>query len=629
MSGICGIVRLDGKPVAETELDPFLTVLERRGPDGSNAWAMDIAALGHTSLATTPEAATETQPVTHTETGCTITADARLDEREALIEALGIEPQGRAIGDAELILLAYLKWGTSCAEHLRGDFAFAIWDPREQHLFAARDLIGMRQLIWHHAPRKLFAFATEPEALLQHPEIERRINEERIADFLEDLEAYDLTSTFYVGAKKLPPAHAMVVRQSEIRTWRYGSLTPQVPLSLSSDEEYAEAFLDVFSRAVSDRLRSRQPVGSMLSGGMDSGSVSAMAAGLLRKAGAGPLQTFSASGTNADCRETRAIRAAMQIDHIDSTDVSLADLKQYCAELETLIRNCAEPFDGHMTLLMAVYLAAQREGRNVMLDGVGGDTTLGTQNMLQWHMRRGQVIQAWREAKGEKRFWDYAESAAWKFGQSVGQVLIPEPVRKFRHEYLRRRSRRDLSKNSLAAPAFAQRVDLPARIKTNAAHVAIPAGDSFEDRQNRILHPYVTVARERYDRVASALAIEPRDPFLDRRVMEFCLSLPADQLQRGGWPKFILRNAMSQRLPDSIRWRSGKEHLGWDFTKKAWSRFENPELFEPHPSLSRFTADIAKEDVNSSGLDESAFADALTVRYLSNWLSTRGRVDEE
>ncbi|WP_298470079.1 asparagine synthase-related protein [uncultured Erythrobacter sp.] len=624
MSGICGIVALNGKPVGEAELGGMVAALEQRGPDRSNAWLSGSTAFGHTLLATTPEALTETLPLTHQPTGCTITADARLDNREDLIASIGTPD---AIGDGELILRAYLKWGTGCADHLLGDFAFAIWDPREELLLCARDLIGMRQLNYHLEPGKLFAFATEPEAILRHPDVPRRINEGRIGDFLEDLEAYDLTSTFFDGIHRLPPAHAMILRDDGLRIWKYGDLAPQPLLKLPNDGAYAEAFLDVFTDAVRARLRSPDPVGSMLSGGMDSGSVTAVASQLLKQSGQPPLETFSAIGTDEDCRETRTIKAAQIIDHIDPQSVSLADMDAYREDLQRLVRDCIEPFDGHMTLLFAVYLAASREGRKVVLDGVGGDTTLGTQNLIAWHLRRGHFIQAWKEATGEERFWEHPDPAWKTLLRGAGQTFVPKSLREARRALMRRRGNAAAHVTSLLDPDFAARIGIEERKQRNAAHVTMPTGDGQADRARRMLHPYVTVARERYDRVASAMAIEPRDPFLDRRVMEFCLSLPADQLQKGGWPKTILRRSMEGCLPDSVRWRAGKEHLGWDFTSGLWqsASAQSDNSFES--TVGQY---ICKRSLNPAEIDDSeddTIAHRLSARYLANWLSTWGRVD--
>jgi asparagine synthase (glutamine-hydrolysing) len=146
MSGICGVWAIDGDPTARP-IDAIIGLLERRGPEGSHVWSDGPVALDHTLLATTPEALVERLPLTDEASACTITADARLDNREELFATLGIDGDARAIGDGELILRAYVRWGDECPAKLLGDFAFAIWDPRNQTIFCARDHMGMRQLI--------------------------------------------------------------------------------------------------------------------------------------------------------------------------------------------------------------------------------------------------------------------------------------------------------------------------------------------------------------------------------------------------------------------------------------------------------------------------------------------------
>ena len=297
MSGICGILKLDGAFPASTDLTAMTSLLERRGPEGTWHFTSGPVALGHTLLATTPEALVEQLPLTDPATGCTITADLRLDNRDELIAALGLQDETRILGDGELVLRAYLHWGEDCLRHLLGDFAFAIWDPRHQKLFCARDHLGMKQLVYCHVADKVFAFASEPRAVLAVDDVPRRINEGRIADFLEDyLEGVDHSSTFFEGVFRLPPAHCLSVDADGLRQRRYWELRAGPELRLESDQAYADGLLQVLTQAVASRLRCVGPVGSMLSGGMDSGSVSAIASRLLAQQGRGPLHTFSCAG---------------------------------------------------------------------------------------------------------------------------------------------------------------------------------------------------------------------------------------------------------------------------------------------------------------------------------------------
>lgn len=576
MSGICGVLREGGSLANAGEIAGVLAAMAARGPDRSGALAVGPAALGHALLATTPEAACEPMPLRHEASGCIITADVRLDNRGELIAALGLDDTARAIGDGELVLQAYLRWDTECPAHLLGDFAFAIWDPRRQHLFCARDHVGMRQLIYAHTAGKLFAFATDVEALLRHADVPMRINEARIADFLEDMEAIDLTSTFFTDCHRLPPAHVLVIEQGRLRCWRYWQLTPGPIIRRSTDAAYGEAFLEAFTEAVRARLRAPGRVGSMLSGGLDSGSVTVVAARLLAEAGLPPLDTYSAIDPDPDCPESRAIRASLGIAHIAPHMIALGEDDRFHAEIVRLTEDSIEPFDAHMVMIRALYLAAQRDGIRVMLDGVAGDTSLPTGDMIAHHLAHGQVRKAWAEARAQERFWDGAIKADRAFRDAVKRVLVPARLRAIRRERYESAQSHKADADSLVQPALAARINMPARRRAHYRHIRLDHDSSPASQALRMLHPNIIVARERYDRVASVHGIEPRDPFLDIRVLAFCLTLPAEQLHADGWPKLLLRRVMRGALPDSVLWKTGRHHVGWRYI----NHYTSPPLYE-------------------------------------------------
>jgi asparagine synthase (glutamine-hydrolysing) len=570
MSGICGIVRLDGRRPSSTELDKIVEPLRRRGPDGIGLWVGKKAALGHTLLATTPESTKERLPLNHQQSGCTITADARLDNRADLLAKLGCRDGNRPIGDGELILRAYLKWGEECPKQLLGDFAFAIWDEQEQMLFCARDQMGMRQLIYAHRPGEAFIFASEPGSVIRHPAVPTDRNEARIADFLFGLEDVDLTSTFYRHVHRLPPAHALSVTRDRLRIERYWTLTMPAMLRLSSDAEYAEAFREVLTGAVESRLRSNKPVGAMLSGGMDSTTVAALAGKILSESDKAPLKTYSVARADpATCTETAAIHEAMQIRGIEPTVLRLSDIAEYQDDLLELAKNQAEPFDGQMSLVRMTYLAARRDGVNAMMDGVSADVVLSGTSYIPRLLRRGRVRQALREARGHERFWG-PEWPAWKtLGAAAYTAFLPRRLRDLRRN-VAGAVRDRWAASPGGAPDFARSpASLARRRKARLRDASI---DRFapDQRAHIVLHPSLTVGRERYDRVASALAIEPRDPFIDLRVIDFCLSLPWEQLQQDGWPKLVLRRAAGGLVPEGVRWRRGREHLGWRVTRELF-----------------------------------------------------------
>ena len=621
MSGICGSFALDGAPADPAALGAVLDGLARRGPDRSAIASNGPAALGHALNATTPESLIEAMPWRHGETGCVITADVRLDNRDTLLGQLGLDCAARVVGDGEIILHAYLRWGRDCAAHLAGDFAFAIWDPRCQHLLAARDKVGMRQFIYHHQPGKLFVFATDAEALIHHVAVPCRINEGRIADLIEGLEAIDGVSTFYQNVLQLPPAHALLIDREALTIWRYWQLEPTGIIERANDRAYEEAFLQVFTEAVTRRLRAPEGVlGSMLSGGMDSGSVVAVAARLLQQEGAPPLKTVSAIDTNPECLETRAIRALLSLPHLDPQLIpsEMPDLMR--KEVCEAVRNCPEPFDGHMAMVFAVYHTAQAAGLKAMLDGLGGDTTLGSGNVVDWYLEQGRIGAAWREARADERFWGDWMPARKQFFRLARQRFIPLGMRRIWHGIKPSLTRTDPGLPRFLNHPFAQRIDFAARLARFREHTALKADASLETRSRRMVHPFIIAGRERYDRVAGSYGIEQRDPFFDPQVLEFCLTLPVTQLKDAGWPKFILRRAMAGYLPDEVRWRTGRTHVGGNFIQQCimaagiedFQTIQN--LLSPYLQSNRLT-----ENFDTTGKD-SALAQWDESRYLAYWL---------
>lgn len=623
MSGICAVLRLDGQMAGADAAAPILARLAARGPDGSAIVADGPAALGHALLASTPEALTEPMPFRHAASGCIITADARLDNRTELIAALGLDPAGRTIGDGELILHAYLKWGCDCPDQLLGDFAFVVWDAPRQRLFAARDKVGMRQLTYCYVPGTLLACATDPEALLGHPDVPRRLNEARVADFLEQFEAIDHVSTFYQDVLRLPPAHALTVENGALQVRRYWQLAPTPVIHRASDADYEAAFLDVFTQAVRARLRAPEgKLGAMLSGGMDSGSVTVVAARLLQAADAPPLKTFSGIDSDPACKESACVRdSAGTIAHIAPQIVSIDDADSFRKEVAELTRAQSDPFDGHMGLIRAIYLAARNSGVRVMLDGVSGDSTLGTGDMIAHHLAQGRLRAAWAEAREQEYVWGDELKATRTFAAALRRQVAPRALRTWRNAAWRKTEEARAAAASIVDPALAARIDMPARRTANALHVASGEDCDPASQARRMLHPYVVVGRERYDRVAGALGIEPRDPFLDVRLLAFCQSLPPEQLHGNGWAKLILRRVMAGHRPESVRWKRGRDHVGWRYTDvcidhpKTLLADDTAHELLGLANIPSLAANLALQCNNAGVVSES------DLIYLTSWLT--------
>ena len=344
MSGIAGIFARDGRPVEADEVTPVMDRLAHRGPDGSGVWAAGSVALGHQTLWNTPEAVHERLPLVRQEGPFAITADARIDNRDELLPVLGLTDRpAREIGDAEVILRAYQKWGTACPEHLVGDFAFAIWDGPQHQVFCARDHFGAKPLLYHLTDT-LFAFASEAWPLVVHPAVPARTNEGRIADFLVDpLQGVDRTSTFFEDVVRLPPAHRLVVRADSIRIEPYWAPDPEREIKLGSDEDYEEAFSELFHESVRACTRGARPAGVNLSGGIDSAAILAVAKHL---AAPNAVPTFSAIDPVASrSPDTRMIDAVVNAGGVQAHRFTPQD---FLADFEGLAAWAAvvdDPFD--------------------------------------------------------------------------------------------------------------------------------------------------------------------------------------------------------------------------------------------------------------------------------------------
>ena len=283
MSGIVAMIRTDGSPIEPSLIDAATRSLRLCGPDARRTWCNGSVGLGHTLLRTSDEQSDE-QLLTLDGVSW-IVADARLDARGDLIEALGLgnRPESRSASDAELILRAFRCWGSGCVEHLLGDFAFAIWNEDTRSLFCARDHMGVKPVFYAVCGPWLLLGSTV-EVLRQHSAVSDALNDRAIADFLLFGLNYDSETTSFRDIARLPAAHTLRWAQGRLDIRRYWSFPIEEPLRRRRSEDYVEEFLDLSRTAVSDRLRTKR-VSVFMSGGLDSSSLAATSLSLLGRHG--------------------------------------------------------------------------------------------------------------------------------------------------------------------------------------------------------------------------------------------------------------------------------------------------------------------------------------------------------
>ncbi|MCM2326660.1 MAG: asparagine synthase-related protein [Lysobacter sp.] len=275
MSGIAGIVRLDGGSVDRGILERMTHFLSFRGPDGLGTWSCGLAGLGHARFKLSDDEPPNAQPMT-LDGEVWIAADARIDGRDALVSDLRSKGRDTSTGadDAELILHAYAAWKEDCVAHLLGDFAFAIWDGRLRRLWCAIDRFGIRPLYYARAGES-FVFSNTLDCLLLHPGVAGRLDEVAIGDFLLFGNYQDRDRTVYEAVKRLPPASSLVLSRDGCRVKRYWHLEPSDPVQ-GRPEAIVDEFLHLVETATCDRIRTGETA-VFMSGGLDSTTVAAAA----------------------------------------------------------------------------------------------------------------------------------------------------------------------------------------------------------------------------------------------------------------------------------------------------------------------------------------------------------------
>ena len=562
MSAIAGLYRLDGRPVPPVELEGMLGALAHRGPHGRNAWQDGTAGLVHAMLWTTAESQQEHLPWVHPSNLLVITADARLDNRGELVALLSLA-DAENLGDSAIILAAYDRWGDQCPEKLLGDFAFAIWDNSKKILFCARDHLGVKPFYYYHRPNGLFAFASEIKALLTLSDMPRRLNELRIADYLTgNLEDKAITS--YRDILRLPPAHCLTINRSGARMREYWALDPGRDIHLASDDEYSQAFREIFVEAVRCRLRSVYPVGSLLSGGMDSSSVTCTARSLLVERNLPALQTFSAVfDTVPECDERSYIQAVLAAGGYEPYFLP-ADQLSPLTDWERVFWHTDEAFFApNLFMQWGLARLAHDQGVRVLLEGLDGDTTVSHGFAYLTELaRNGHWIKTLAEIRALSR--RFHQSPWFYFRKRVVRAAPPTFVWNT-WRALRRRDEVMQASGRIIRPDFARRVGLADRLATSSE--AVPPHTERQDHAQRLMGGLIPFFLELGDKVGAAFEVESRYPFFDKCLVEFCFALPAEQKLRDGWTRLVLRHAMQDILPPEIQWRGGKSDLSANFNQ--------------------------------------------------------------
>lgn len=523
--------------------------LRHRGPDGSGCRRIGAVDFGCQHMWVTREEIGETQPVVSG--SVMLMMDGRLDNRHELLTALDLP---EAISDARCVLAAYEAWGDGFAARLNGEFAIAIYDNAERRLLLARDAIGIRPLYYFHSDR-LVAFASEIKALLAHPDIPLKVDDEGLADFMltssRPIDRQEITC--FAGISALVPAHLAVATPDRFDTRRYWDFDSGRTLSLRSFGDYADAFKSHFAEAVRRRMRSAAPVAISVSGGLDSSSIYCQAQQL---SGGRGISYIGAQGSEAD--EDEYLR---EIERVYKTPIERFSIEP----LSGLVEGAPDQIRANETPLIDYSWQVSRQqhahaaagGSRVLLTGHWGDQVLFSSaylvdlfGRLSWPTIRRHLRQyaSWYSV-------DEGRSLSRRFVVDLARHHVPRSIVP-PLKWMRRRLFGVERPRPWFSDAFLDRAlrfaNRPATIG-HGFHSAQARAIYFEARSKYHVH-----CVEWHNKIAAQYALDVSFPMLDRDLLAFLMAIPGEMQNHDGVPRAILREAMRGVLPERIRTRRSK-----------------------------------------------------------------------
>ena len=561
MSAIAGIYHINEEPISIELGMSLMRDLEKYPADDVQIWNNDRVFLGCHAQWITPESVGEQLPYYDRERKLTITADAIIDNREELFERLQVKHNNRkGMPDSQLILLAYEKWGEESPKHLVGDFAFMIWDERNHRLFGARDFSGSRTLYYYRNQQR-FVFCTVIQPLFTLPYVEKEINEQWFAEYLAipwNFESVDTSSTVYKDIEQIPPSHAISVAHGKVMLSKYCTLEARDQLQLKSNQEYEEAFREVFQKAVTSRLRTYQNVGAHLSGGLDSGSVVSFAAKALQNEDK-PLHTFSCVPLKGFVDWTPKRRVADERSFIQSTVQHVGNIQDHYFEFEG--KSPLSEVDDWLELLempykffentfwlKGIFDEARQQGIGILLNGQRGNWTISWGPALDYQamlLKKFKWIQFFYELHlfcknmGAKKSWVLP---------TVGKKALPFLDHLF--------SSKDQNQFPMMInPEFAKRMNVFDKLQEHDPDVTGYFNtNAYEIRKKQFENSYYWSINGTYEtKLSLRYSLWERDPTNDLRIIRFCLSVPEKQYVQNGVDRSLIRRSTKNFLPDKVR----------------------------------------------------------------------------
>ena len=604
MCGICGLINFDKKPVDSSVLKKINDTLSHRGPDDEGFYIEKNIGLAQRRLSILDLSPLGHQPMFYDGKNLVIVFNGEIyNYIEVREELLKLGYKFRSESDTEVILAAYREWGTDCLGKFNGMWAFVIYDRKKKLIFASRDRMGVKPFYYLYDKKK-FLFASEIKAILAHPEVKALPNEKIVWDYLISGLTDHSEQTFFKGIKELRGGYYLILKNNKLQIKKYWDLNPDKKAENLNDFDFQKKFQELFLDSVRLRLRSDVPIGTCLSGGLDSSAIVCAINDFLKKEGKiaqiGQWQkTFSAAYDDKkykDCDERKYIDEVIHKTKAKSYLIFPSG-KKLVDEIEEVIYHQDYPFCS--TSIYAqwnVFRLAKQNGMKVMLDGQGSDELLAGYHpyfgiYFSELLRKFNIPRLIYESIMYSRKHDRPVSGIFKdlfLGLARRGILGGIASRFMKNQWPEYDVFEPSWKNKFPSHTFDR-----------------PTGDFLKDGLHNHLKYSITSLLRYEDRDSMAFGIESRVPFLDYRFVEFVYSLADNQKIRHGETKWIMREALKGVLPEKIRTRQDK--IGFATPEEYWMK---EELGKEMKKV------FASEKFQSRGFFQKGKAVELFNRYL-------------
>jgi asparagine synthase (glutamine-hydrolysing) len=562
MCGIAGLLQMDGRPVDERLLSAMTEVLAHRGPDGQGIVVNGPAGFGHRRLAII-DLVTGDQPMSSADGSLSLIFNGEIYNYRELrgeLEARGLT--FRTASDTEVLLRSYEAYGVECLRHLRGMFAFALWDGARRRLLLARDRVGIKPMVYAWDGRRLL-FGSEIKALLQDPSVSRDLDWEALRDYLV-FHYVPSPRTIFQSIRKVPPGSYLLLEEGrEPVVRRYWDLRFD-PVE-RPDAEWVEGLRWHLQDAVRSHMVSDVPIGAFLSGGVDSGSVVA----LMARASTAPIRTFSIGFDEAAFDE---LAYARQVAQRYGTDHCEFVVKPDALEvMPRLAWQLDEPFADSSALPTYYVAKITREHVTVALSGDGGDENFAGYRRYAAALRRHEGLDGFPGVVGRTAA-RLAASAlpATARGQGYLELLGAAPIdRYFRMVTYQRDASLAALLTGEARARAGGRADHGEFRRLAADSGAPDYVSTLQYLDVRTYLPGDILAK--VDWTSMLVSLEARVPLLDHVLMEYVATMPSRLKLADGSGKAIFKRAMGDALPPDVLTR---RKMGFGVPLGSWFRNE-------------------------------------------------------